>query len=60
MRGWGYNGKFKEKLVRYYETDEMSELKDWIYEHCLDGTSYSEEYQELLDKEGTDEEKDDY
>ena len=53
------DGKFKEKLVRYYETDEMSELKDWIYEHCLDGTSYSEEYQELLEKEETDEEKDD-
>ena len=53
------DGKFKEKLVHYYETNEMAELKNWIFEHCLDGTSYSEEYQELLEKEETDEEKDD-
>ena len=37
------DGKFKEKLVHYYETNEMAEL-NWIFEHCLDGTSYSEEY----------------
>ena len=28
---------FYEKLIRYYESGEMLDLKQWIYEHCIDG-----------------------
>lgn len=28
---------FYEKLIAFYETANMSELKNWIYEHCIDG-----------------------
>ena len=30
-------GTFKEKLVNYYETNDMQELKAWLYDNCLDG-----------------------
>lgn len=53
------DSKFKEMLVHYYETDDMLDLKEWIYENCLDGTSYSEEYQEFLDRDENNDERDD-
>lgn len=28
---------FYEKLIKYYETGEMNELKKWIYDNCIDG-----------------------
>lgn len=28
---------FYEKLIKYYETGEMDELKKWIYDNCIDG-----------------------
>lgn len=28
---------FYEKLIKYYESGDMSDLKKWIYEHCIDG-----------------------
>lgn len=28
---------FYEKLIKYYETNEMDELKKWIYDNCIDG-----------------------
>lgn len=31
------DGKFKEILVQYYETNDMSEIKKWVYDNCLDG-----------------------
>ncbi len=31
------DGKFKEMLVQYYETNDMFEIKKWIYDNCLDG-----------------------
>lgn len=31
------DGKFKTMLVKYYETNNMEELKQWIYDNCLDG-----------------------
>ena len=31
------DGKFKEMLVKYYETNDMTELKQWIYNNCIDG-----------------------
>ena len=28
---------FYEKLIKYYETGDMSDLKQWIYDNCIDG-----------------------
>lgn len=28
---------FYEKLIKYYESGDMSDLKQWIYDHCIDG-----------------------
>lgn len=30
-------GEYFTKLIYYYETDDMEELKEWIYENCIDG-----------------------
>ena len=32
-----YDGTFKQMLVEYYESDDSTNLKQWVYEHCLDG-----------------------
>ena len=31
------DGKFKTMLVKYYETNSMDELKQWVYDNCIDG-----------------------
>lgn len=31
------DGTFKTMLVQYYETNQMQPLKEWVYEHCVDG-----------------------
>lgn len=31
------DGTFKSMLVKYYETNDMNELKQWIYDNCIDG-----------------------
>jgi prophage maintenance system killer protein len=28
---------FYEKLIKYYESGDMSDLKEWIYDYCIDG-----------------------
>jgi len=28
---------FYEKLIKYYETNDMQDLKEWIYNNCIDG-----------------------
>jgi prophage maintenance system killer protein len=28
---------FFEKLIKYYETGNMTDLKKWIYDYCIDG-----------------------
>ncbi len=28
---------FYEKLIKYYESRDMQELKEWIYNNCIDG-----------------------
>ena len=28
---------FYEKLIKYYESGDMSDLKKWIYDNCIDG-----------------------
>lgn len=30
-------GEYFMKLIHYYETNDMSKLKQWIYEYCIDG-----------------------
>ena len=32
-----YQSTFYEKLIGYYETDNMDDLKQWIYNKCIDG-----------------------
>lgn len=31
------DGKFKTLLVKYYETNDMTEIKQWVYDNCLEG-----------------------
>lgn len=31
------DGTFKSMLVLYYETNNMNELKEWLYNNCIDG-----------------------
>lgn len=31
------DGKFKSLLVNYYETNNIEEIKQWIYNNCIDG-----------------------
>lgn len=33
------DGKFKNMLVNYYETNDMLELKQWLYDNCIDGVN---------------------
>ena len=30
-------GNYLTKLIRYYESGDNAELKEWIYENCIDG-----------------------
>lgn len=30
-------GEYFTKLISYYETNDMQELKEWIYNNCIDG-----------------------
>lgn len=30
-------GEYFTKLIHYYETNDIEELKEWIYENCIDG-----------------------
>ena len=32
-----YQSEFYEKLIRYYETNDMNDLKYWIYKNCIEG-----------------------
>ena len=31
---------FFEKLIKYYESNDMKDLKIWIYNHCIDGIEF--------------------
>ena len=35
--------KFLELLVKFYETNNMSEIKELIYNHCIDGINFKRE-----------------
>lgn len=30
-------GDYMVRLIKYYETNDMSEIKKWIYDNCIDG-----------------------
>lgn len=32
---------FYEKLIKYYESGNMLDLKEWIYENCIDGIDFN-------------------
>ena len=32
-----YQPTFYEKLIKYYESNDINDLKKWIYDHCIDG-----------------------
>lgn len=32
-------GEYFTQLIHYYETDDMNDIKEWIYIHCIDGVS---------------------
>ena len=32
---------FYEKLIKFYETGDNTELKEWIYNNCIDGMNFS-------------------
>ena len=34
---------FYEKLIRYYETDNVMDIKKWIYDNCIDGIDLNNE-----------------
>ena len=34
---------FYEKLIKFYESGDNSDLKQWIYETCIDGIDLSNE-----------------
>lgn len=33
------DGTFKSMLVKYYETNNMNDLKQWLYDNCIDGVN---------------------
>lgn len=33
------DGKFKSMLVNYYETNDISAIKQWLYDNCIDGVN---------------------
>lgn len=35
------DGAFKTRLVKFYETNDMSDFKRWIYDTCIDGVNIS-------------------
>lgn len=32
-------GDYFVKLIKYYETNDMTDLAQWIYDHCIDGVN---------------------
>ena len=33
------DGQFKERLVAFYESGRSDDLKQWMYDHCLEGVN---------------------
>ena len=30
-------GEYTTQLIKYYETNDMTDIKMWIYNNCIDG-----------------------
>jgi len=30
-------GEYFTLLIKYYETNDMADIKNWIYDNCIDG-----------------------
>lgn len=41
------DGEFKTRLVKYYESNDMSELKKWVYDNCIDGVNIKNPVQDF-------------
>jgi hypothetical protein len=37
--------KFRNMLIEFYETGNMSAIKEFVYENCIDGLDFSRERQ---------------
>lgn len=35
-----YQTTFYEKLINYYETGNMNDIKNWLYDNCIDGIQF--------------------
>ena len=33
--------KFRDMLIKFYETNDMSNIKAFLYENCIDGITFS-------------------
>lgn len=33
--------EFYEKLIKYYETGDINDIKQWIYDNCIDGIDFN-------------------
>lgn len=33
------DGVFKTMLAKYYETNDVDSIKEWVYEHCIEGVN---------------------
>ncbi|MBZ7980576.1 Fic family protein [Campylobacter sp. RM12642] len=52
----GLINEFKEKLIKYYETNEMKDIMDFTYKNCIDGfNSVEPSIEEKLESEKNDE-----
>ena len=38
-----YQEEFLELLVKFYETNNMDEIRELIYNHCIDGINFKRE-----------------
>ena len=38
-----YQEEFLELLIKFYETNDMNEIKELIYNHCIDGINFKRE-----------------
>lgn len=48
--------EFKEKLIKYYETNEILDIMDFVYKNCIDGfNSVEPSIEEKLESEKNDE-----
>lgn len=42
---------FKELLIKYYETNDMTDIMRFIYDNCIDGIQFENEKEKSSDKE---------